>query len=195
MKRPMSKTPAQLDAEIAAALAKREGREKGKPWLRDRRLLREKARDISDDQLRELRAWAEALSRQTGGYSKGLSIAREATVALGELTAPSGDSREHARARCADIYQREMGKRPRDKKAIENVRATFDGAAATLLDRFVVDGIEVPSVDYGDDRSLLVAIGFVADLIDPRSSDPIVRQFVREYAALVDRGSMPRKFR
>jgi hypothetical protein len=78
---------------------------------------------------------------------------------------------------------------------IENVRATFDGAAATLLDRFVVDGIEVPSVDYGDDRSLLVAIGFVADVIDPRSSDPIVRQFVREYAALVDRGSMPRKFR
>jgi hypothetical protein len=102
------KSPAQLDAEIAAALAKREEREKRKPWLRDRRLLRDKARGITDDQLIELKIWAEDLQKQSGGYPKGVRIAREASMALGEQRAHSGTSRERLRAACAETYQREI---------------------------------------------------------------------------------------
>lgn len=92
-------------------------------------------------------------------------------------------------------------KRPRSSKKTAEaeklgaVREVFDGAAATLLDRFFLDGIEIPSIDRNDYRNLLGAIGFVADVMDPRSTDPIERQFVREYTALVDRGLAPRRFR
>jgi hypothetical protein len=58
-----------------------------------------------------------------------------------------------------------------------------------------LDGIPVPRFDYSDYRSLLGAIAFVADVVDPRSSDPVVRQFILEYAGLVDRGLAPRRFR
>jgi hypothetical protein len=102
------KTPAQLEADIAAALAKRGAKEKGKPWLRAQRLQREKARSITDDQLRELRTWAQALQKTSGGYSKGLSIALDVAIALGEQRAYGGDSREGVRAKCADTYAKEV---------------------------------------------------------------------------------------
>ena len=91
-------------------------------------------------------------------------------------------------------------KRPRGKKAaaadkLGIVGEVFDGAAATLLDRFDLDGIEVPHVDRGDYKSMLAAIGFVADVVDPRATDSVVSKFVHEYASLVDRGLAPRRFR
>ena len=108
------KTPAQLQAEITDALAKSEAKEKSKPWLRAQRLQHEKARSITDDQLRDLRAWAQALAATSSGvpgvnnYAKGSRIVKEVTMALGEQRAYSGDSREGLRAKCADTYAKEI---------------------------------------------------------------------------------------
>ena len=87
-------------------------------------------------------------------------------------------------------------KKPRRRtlKEVErlgSVREIFDGAAATLLDRFDLDGIDIPAVNYNDASRLLAAINFVADIVDPKDPDRVVQRFVAEYAALVDRGLAP----
>jgi hypothetical protein len=108
--------------------------------------------------------------------------------ALAEAKAWAEQDAEQRRAKPQPAHAK---KRAGGADKLGAVREVFDGATATLLDRFAVDGVEIPRVRYDDATSLVGAIVFVADVVDPRDRDPVVQKFVADYEALAGRGVVP----